>query len=289
MTSGVAYRCPKLGRHALSLSQFHLHVDDPIATANLYKAPPSKRSRGRPRPVGQLKRLPLELLHETLLNLDYISLNNLRLVNRTARGIVESLPAYALLRTHALDTLRVMDAANCSSYIAIGDLFEEFCHPWCRTCPGREFAPLLYLPTMTRSCFKYNTVRDEYQPGLVTGICATYALSRRDMNNKAHPLPVIRTIPNYTPWFPRLIADIGQAEELAVRVHGSLEAAERISRKKEERDRKAYEAAELCVRSSTTVSTSKSPNSSSLAEGRILSTIKLAFVRAIFDYCLILQ
>ncbi|KAL3445538.1 hypothetical protein BJX65DRAFT_309750 [Aspergillus insuetus] len=114
MTSGVAHRCPNLGHHALSLSQFHLHVHEPTPTADLYKAPPSKRSRGRPKPIGVLKRLPLEL-HETLLNLDYISLNKLRLVSRTTRGIVESLPAYSLLRTHALDTLRVMDAANCSS------------------------------------------------------------------------------------------------------------------------------------------------------------------------------
>jgi hypothetical protein len=241
MASGVAYRCPELRGHALTIRRFHAR--EPTPTASLYKAPPSKRSRGRPKPIGLLKRLPLELIHAVLLDLDYTSLNKLRLVNRTARRIVESLPAYSLLRTHAPDTLRVMDASRCSPYFPIGHLFAEFCHPWCRTCPGREFAPLLYLPTMARSCFKCNRVRGEYQPRLVTDICATYALSWRDMNNKVHPLPVIRTIPIHPPWAPRRIADIGQALELAITIHGSLAAVEHAAREREERKRTAYQAA----------------------------------------------
>ncbi|KAJ0414908.1 hypothetical protein BJY00DRAFT_327340 [Aspergillus carlsbadensis] len=206
MASGVAYRSPDLGYHSLTIGQFHL-------------------------------------LHETLLNLDYTTLNNLRLVNRTARRVVESIPAYSLLRTHALDTLRVMDAAKCSGYFAIGDLFEELCHPWCRTCPDLEFGPLLYLPTLTRSCVKCNIVRREYQPGLVKNICYKYAISDRDINNKAHPLPVIRTIPNVPPFRPRSVADVGQALALAMRIHGSPKAVKRACRSREKADRKAHERA----------------------------------------------
>ncbi|KAL5335000.1 hypothetical protein BJX70DRAFT_402056 [Aspergillus crustosus] len=238
MTSGVAYRCPGLGSRAITPNLFRIHE------ANLYKAPRSKCSRGKPRSIGQLRRLPLEILHAVFLNLDYTTLNNLRLVNRTARRIIESLPAYALLRNHALETLRAMDELKCSSYFAIGDLFAEFCHPWCRTCGEGEFGALLYLPTLSRSCFKCNLVRGEYQPGLVSDICFAYALSKRDISNKSRPLPIIHRMSYNPPIRPIRIADVEMALELARSIHGSnFEAVQRARKSREKSAYKAYERA----------------------------------------------
>ncbi|KAL3472558.1 hypothetical protein BJX99DRAFT_262236 [Aspergillus californicus] len=238
MTSGVAYRCPGLGCHDITPNSFRFYE------AKLYKAPASQRSRGKPRSIGQLKRLPLELLHAVLLDLDCTTLNNFRLVNRTARRSVESLPAYALLRTHALDTLRVMDELKCLSYFAIGDLFAEFCHPWCRTCGEGEFGPLLYLPTLRRSCFKCNLFRSEYQLGQVSDICFAYALSKRDISNKSRPLPIIRRWSENPPFGPISVAGVGQALKLARSIHGrDFKAVQRARKSRRESARKAYELA----------------------------------------------
>ncbi|CEL08931.1 hypothetical protein ASPCAL12076 [Aspergillus calidoustus] len=222
MASGVAYRCPDLRGYALTIRRFYAR--EPTPTASLYKAPPSKRSRGRPKPIGLLKRLPLELIHAVLLNLNYTSHK-------------QTPPRQQNRPPHRRVPPRLLPPPDPHPRYAPGNGCVQM------TCPGREFAPLLYLPTMTRSCFKCNRVRGEYQPRLVTDIYSTYALSWRDMNNKVHPLPVIRTIPIHPPWAPRRIADIGQALELAITIHGSLAAVEHAAREREERNRTAYQAA----------------------------------------------
>ncbi|KAL2837192.1 hypothetical protein BJY01DRAFT_258462 [Aspergillus pseudoustus] len=227
MASGTAYRCPELAGEISTLESFRRNPF--IPSGNLCKAPPNKKTRSRPWKANPLfDRLPVEILQFILLNLDLTSLGNLRCVNQTARCAVECLRAYSLLRTHASDTLRVMHSTKCSSYFALGDLFTEFCYPWCRTCLASEqkyeFAPFLYLPSLTRSCFKCNTLRDEYQPGEVGDICFRFGLKKRDINKAG--LPLVHAIDRGArSHCQRPIADVTQAKALATKIHGSIEAA----------------------------------------------------------------
>ncbi|PYH89047.1 hypothetical protein BO71DRAFT_435165 [Aspergillus ellipticus CBS 707.79] len=154
MASGTAYRCLQPG----------------ICVLNLY---PEQSQETPP------------ILHEILLNLDLTSIGMLRRVDTIMRRAVESLPAYSLLRALAPDTLEVIEAVKCSGYFPIRQLFAELCPPWCRTCP--DFGPFLYLPTLTRSCYKCNFLRPEYQLATVGDVCWHFGLTPRDISRSAPP------------------------------------------------------------------------------------------------------
>ncbi|KAL3463537.1 hypothetical protein BJX64DRAFT_287283 [Aspergillus heterothallicus] len=227
MASGTAYRCRNPAREVSTPETFR--SSPIISSGNLYKAPPNKISKRRPwKPNPLVDRLPVEILHSILLDLDLTSLGNFRRVNKTARCAVESVRAYYLFRTHASDTLRVMHATKCLSYFSLGDLFTEFCYPWCRSCLASEqkyeFAPYLYLPTLTRSCFKCNTLGDEYQLAEVGDICFHFGLKKRDINKARLPLvhAIDRAARSHR---QRPIADVTLAKALAAKIHGSIEAA----------------------------------------------------------------
>ncbi|KAF7113698.1 hypothetical protein CNMCM5793_003054 [Aspergillus hiratsukae] len=211
MASGTAYRCKNLHLHVLHF------LPNPIKTKSagkLYKAPPSKASKTHRRSKALITRLPLEILHLILLNLDLTSMGMLRRVDTTSRHLVESLPAYCLLRKHAPNTLRLMDATRCSSHFPIQWIFTEFCHPWCRTCG--EFGPYLYLPTVSRSCYKCNWLRPEYQLAPVADVCLHFGLTPKDVKS----LPIICDI--FSP--KNRFADVTQAKALGKQLHGSYKA-----------------------------------------------------------------
>ncbi|GFF65347.1 hypothetical protein IFM47457_01006 [Aspergillus lentulus] len=107
-----------------------------------------------------------------------------------------------------------MDATRCSSHFPIQWIFTEFCHPWCRTCG--EFGPYIYLPTVSRSCYKCNYLRPEYKVAPVTDVCLHFGLTQKDVKS----LPIIDTI--FTP--KRRLADVTQAKALGKQLHGSYKA-----------------------------------------------------------------
>ncbi|QRD91125.1 hypothetical protein F9C07_5178 [Aspergillus flavus] len=223
MASGRALRCQRPYRETLD---FQLSTD-----VTLYKAPPNKDSRINLRYTPLLDQLPLEILHLIFLDLDLPSLGMLRRVSRIGRRLVESLPAYSLLRALASDTLRVMDMIKCSSYFPIGWLFAEFCYPWCRTCT--DFGPLLYFPTLTRSCYKCNFLQPDYQVEPVRDVCFRFGLTPNDLRRSS--LPIIHPINRHR---PRLM-DVTQAEALGTKLHGGgreMEQAYQFRLKERERD-----------------------------------------------------
>ena len=58
--------------------------------------------------LGALDRLPLELLYETLLQLDVYSLLKLRQVNLRSRQMIDSLKQYRMIASHGLNLLCVL-------------------------------------------------------------------------------------------------------------------------------------------------------------------------------------
>ncbi|KNG89424.1 hypothetical protein ANOM_003152 [Aspergillus nomiae NRRL 13137] len=228
MASGTAYRCEKPCRETLD---YYLSPDDSKPAVMLYKAPPHKKSRINPKYTPLFDRLPLEIVHLILLNLDLPSLGRLRRVSTRGRCLVESLPAYSLLRALASDTLRMMDITKCASYFPIGRLFTEFCHPWCRTCT--DLGPFIYFPTLTRSCYKCSYLRPEYEVAPMRDICLKFALTLADIHQSK--LPII-----YHPEKPpHHLMDVARAKAVGIKLHGSKKAMERAyqtRRKEYERD-----------------------------------------------------
>jgi hypothetical protein len=73
-----------------------------------------------------LSTMPLEIVHEILLNLDLKSLGNTRQVNSQFQRCVESLPAFTLLRQHAPHTLEVIHRAGLASAVTMQSNLKNF-------------------------------------------------------------------------------------------------------------------------------------------------------------------
>ncbi|KAF9882897.1 hypothetical protein FE257_004911 [Aspergillus nanangensis] len=195
----------------------------------LYKAPPNKAATTRTRsriPMIDRYALPPEILHEILLNLDFPSLGMLRRVDTTRRYWVESLPAYSLLKKHASCALHNMHTKKCLSYFPISWLLAEFRHPWCRTCG--DFGPLLYMATLTRSCYMCNERRPEYELAAVDAVCCHFALTLKDLKST----PIISS-DQYK--HRERLTDYSGAKALGRKLHGSHQKMKQACQDNKER------------------------------------------------------
>ncbi|PLB50893.1 hypothetical protein P170DRAFT_425190 [Aspergillus steynii IBT 23096] len=212
MASGTAFRCKIPNERVLSSQDLNPNH------AKKSKAPRKMATEVNLMPALLFDLLPIEVLHMILMNLDILSIKNFRRANKTGRLVVESLSAYSLLRTHASTTLRIIDTVKYSQHCPIGQLFAEFCHPWCRTCG--DFGPFLYLLRLRRSCYKCNFFGEEYAVARTTDLRLYYGLPRQQLL----PLPMIHSLKpgKYC------IADVVQAKASGMRLHGSEENMKRI-------------------------------------------------------------
>ncbi|PLN80640.1 hypothetical protein BDW42DRAFT_201191 [Aspergillus taichungensis] len=211
-----------------------MEVDNDVPTpedgpvVDLYKAPAIKRMPGRILVPSFASQLPAELIHQIFLELDVPSLGQVRRVNLATRHLVESFPAYQLLREHASHALRVMHATQCASSLSIRWLFTEFCQPWCRACG--DFGPFLYLPTVTRLCFQCCLFNPDHRVAPVPHVMYHFGLSR----NHIKSLPVIHNIS--TEEFPGegiqryKFVDVAQAQNLGLRKHGNSERMKQLAK-----------------------------------------------------------
>lgn len=174
--------------------------------------------------IGQLDKLPLEVIHMILNGLDFRSISRFSRTSLRASAIVQSLHTYrdlmqyapralaalamtGLITQHSANTLHIaLQSQNCSS-----------CRSWHGT--------YLFLPTCVRCC--WNCLVDNKSfwmiPRGVAARCFRITLRQVDQ------LPVLRTIPG---WYcvgyksihqkaPQQMVCIGSAKKLALTIHGS--------------------------------------------------------------------
>ncbi|KAL2869658.1 uncharacterized protein BJX67DRAFT_391713 [Aspergillus lucknowensis] len=212
MASGTAYRWKHPGIYVLNLYDLNEYEERRKGPLKLYEAPASAADATV---IPVLHQLPNELVQEILV-----------------------IPPWFLLRKHATDTLRIMDATKCTSYFPIRWLFKEFCHPRCRTCT--DFGLYLYLPTISRCCFNCTISRSEYRVAPTPDAMWHFGLSRKQLKS----IPIIYPLPSNRKG--KRMVDVWQAERLGIGIHGSLQKMKRLflarveeQRSKEEmRDRK---------------------------------------------------
>ncbi|PWY80842.1 hypothetical protein BO94DRAFT_602218 [Aspergillus sclerotioniger CBS 115572] len=225
MASGTGYRCKNPARDILDFDSSGLPCD----STGILTLPRESRSRASMNPLAS--RFPLEILQEILLDLDLASLGMLRLVDTVSECLVDSLPAYSLLKAHASEALCLMYEMRCTSYFSIRKLFSEFCNPRCLTCS--DFGPFLYIPNFTRCCYKCNFTRHSYELARVSDIRFRFGLSEKDLQ----PIPIIY---NLSQPLVRL-ARIAPARALGKRIHGSKEEMDRAYEERVAEHRKSYE------------------------------------------------
>jgi hypothetical protein len=122
---------------------------------------PNVASRTAASSIGTLKVPPLELLHGILLDeLDLTSLTTLRSVSRGLRDVVDLLPQYHAIITHAPNGLRAAISLEVADSFSCRKLYTALCSSSCIGCG--EFGA--YLLTCSRVCYLCYTTDWEFLP-----------------------------------------------------------------------------------------------------------------------------
>lgn len=212
---GLARRCPlDNGRHEGTLA-FHL---------------------------GDLDKLPLELLSKALVQIDLRSLTDLRRVNRRAMEVVDSIMQYQVIVAHAPDSLRGILAIGTGQWITCQKLYDQLCIADCDHCGA--FGGYLYLVTCKRVCFFCFSQVPDYLPLPLSDALQRCGLGRRIPKS----VPRLRSIPGCytreeTDLRTRLtLVDSESARRAGIALHGSVSAMEQHASEMAYKRRRAYAA-----------------------------------------------
>lgn len=144
--------------------------------------------------IGVLEALPLEILHEVLIQIDLRSLTDFRRVNQRATQVVDSIPQYQAVLKHGVASLRSILAIETGTLISCRGLFGALTTPICENC--EDFAGFIYLLTCRRVCFLCFTEDVKYLPLLATEVKRRFGVARGIIAN----LPHMKSVPGcYSP------------------------------------------------------------------------------------------
>ena len=101
--------------------------------------------------VGILDRLPFEILHQVLDQLDFSTLVAIRSLNLASRNTVDSFPAYKYMTQYAADALRALSQTELITAFSSAHLFKVLRTDRCTGC--QQFGAYLFLLTCSRCCF----------------------------------------------------------------------------------------------------------------------------------------
>jgi hypothetical protein len=141
--------------------------------------------------LGELDRLPLELINEICLQLDILSLFKLRQINARARHVVNALHEYQLVTKHALNTLCALLRTYSASRVTLLDFYRLLCTQSCSVCKN-QYGDLVFLPTWIRCCS--HCVRSG-APGLCIVPLANVERVLCPSEKSLAELPTIKTLP----------------------------------------------------------------------------------------------
>jgi hypothetical protein len=192
--------------------------------------------------LGVLDALPPELLQEILSQLDLRTLTDFRRINRRAIELVNSLPQYKAINTHALNALRGILSIETGRWITCRTLYEKLCTPGCEQCG--DFGGYLYLLTCKRVCFLCLSQDRRYLPLSPRRASWKFGLDSRIINT----LPRMRVIcGTYSPnekriSAPSVLVDYESALHAGISLHGSLSAMQKYVADMEAQKLQAYSA-----------------------------------------------
>ena len=112
--------------------------------------------------LGILDRLPTELLHAILTGLDMRTLTDFRRVNLRALAVLDGVPEYRTIITHAPDLLRGVLSIQTAQWVTCKKLFSTLCNAQCEACG--DFGGYIYILTCNRVCFLCFTESPAYLP-----------------------------------------------------------------------------------------------------------------------------
>lgn len=189
--------------------------------------------------IGTLDMLPTELLDEILLQLDLFILTNFRRVNRRGDEVVNALPQYRAIATHAPNALIGPLRIGTGGWITCKDLYKTLCSPNCVTCG--DFGGYIYLITCRRVCFLCFTGEKIYLPLAPETVCREFGLQPRTVDTLPHMflLPGMYTWSEKNPTQSTLV-ESGSALAAGIALHGSETEMDCYVSNSKSKEMKAY-------------------------------------------------
>ena len=176
--------------------------------------------------IGQLNDLPLELLHETLRNLDLQSLSRLSRASLGTKLVTESLPEYRELLSAAGHIFHILTRTKTIHLHSVATLHATLVSDRCKFCLDC-YGPFLFLLSAERCCYPCLLFDPSLRmiPLLMARDC--FNLSFGSLKK----LPVLRSIPGeyYVEWKVSRkraikLTSVRAAKQFALRLHGSAAA-----------------------------------------------------------------
>ncbi|KAJ4310932.1 hypothetical protein N0V84_010703 [Fusarium piperis] len=201
---------------------------------NLPLLPPDWQFLPRPStaPLPFLGRLPLELFHIIISQLDLASIHALRRANRRAAELLYSHSEYNILITYAWDVIRGALCTDTAKNITCQQLFDKLCTEKCEGCG--DFGGYLYLLTWKRVCFVCFSEKKRYFPVPPDLACRKYWISREIVDTLPRMNGVVGIYsPARVASVEPVFVDSGSAFDAGLEVHGSRDAMTDIVIQKE--------------------------------------------------------
>ncbi|KAF2459722.1 hypothetical protein BDY21DRAFT_176813 [Lineolata rhizophorae] len=139
--------------------------------------------------LGALDALPLELLQVLLAQLDLRTLTDFRRVNKRALQVVDSIPGYKAITTHAPNALRGILSIGTGRWITCETLHDKLCTVECETCG--DFGGYIYALTCKRVCFLCLSEHEAYLPVPFSLARRKFGINRQVLDT----LPHFRSLP----------------------------------------------------------------------------------------------
>ncbi|RSL95804.1 hypothetical protein CEP52_011865 [Fusarium oligoseptatum] len=206
---------------------YYLRANDHTLSDNLPPLRP-KPENGRSHippatDLGAFDALSIELLSMILAEIDLQTLVNFRLVNRRAAEVVDQVPPYKAVITHALHALRGILSIEAGKWITCRTLYEKLCQAGCEVCS--DFGGYLYLITCTRVCFLCLSRDKRYLPVTPQQAWREFGLS----SDIVDTLPRMRVVPgtyslNEQKAVRSILVDYQSCLDTGLALHGSFTA-----------------------------------------------------------------
>lgn len=258
---GLTYPCPRLTDFTLD-DNLRPSESSP-GNGHIHKLPNVD--------LSTLDVLPLELLQGVLSQLDLCTLMGFRRVNRRAIEVVESIPQYKAVTTHARNVLRGIFSIGTGQLISSETVYEKLCTAECGECG--DFGGYFYILTCERVCFLCFSDNKKYLPLRYGHAIRKFGVNREVLNT----LPCMRSIPGtYSPNEKKsnerlTLVDSESAYRAGIKLHGSLSSMEQYvsntsAQKLQAFDRRTSQA--TAEGSGTTTRRLRRPRTEDLFDGR---------------------
>jgi len=199
-----------------------------ISVSEAVKLPISKIQRELQSSIGLLDNLPLELLHALLNYLDLQSLSRILRVSLRGKAIVESLPAYRDLASTAGNIFQILSYTRLIGLHSATTLQAALHSDRCISCG--QYGAFLFLLSSKRCCFACLSFNQSLWLIPLAFARDCFNLTRQQVKD----LPTMRSIPgkhfvrrSISRLRPIKLTSVHATKELAIKVHGSVEAIAR--------------------------------------------------------------